>query len=88
MLHEELQDRDIPHRDTIQACIMEMFQEHLTELDQVMAKVSRKIFLNNILNDIFRILLGKYQSQWIYGLILIWFPTWQSQHIGFKLSLN
>ena len=88
MLREELQDRDIPHRDTIRARIMEMVQEHLTELDQVMAKVSRKIFLNNILNDIFRILVRKYQSQWIYGLILIWFPTWQSQHIGFKLSLN
>ena len=58
MLREELQDRDIPHRDTIRARIMEMVQEHLTELDQVMAKVSRKIFLNNILNDIFRILLG------------------------------
>ena len=50
MLHKELQDRDIPHRDTIRARIMEMVQEHLTELDQVMAKVSRKIFLNNIEN--------------------------------------
>ena len=60
MLCEELQDRDIPHRDTIQACIMEMIQKHLTELDQVMTKVSRKIFLNNTLNNIFRILLGKY----------------------------
>ena len=50
MLREELQDKDIPHQDTMHDCLLEMVQEHLTELDQIMEKVSTNILTNTILN--------------------------------------
>lgn len=43
MLREELQDRDIPHRNTIRKRLMEMLQEYLSELDQDMEKVYKNI---------------------------------------------
>lgn len=45
MLCKELQEKDIPHRDTMRARLLEMVQEHFTKLDQDMAKVSTRTYI-------------------------------------------
>ena len=45
MLRNQLEDKDIPHRDTIRERIMEILQEHLNKLHDDMSEVIKSFFL-------------------------------------------
>lgn len=88
LLHEDLQEAEIPGRTSITTHIMKKAKEHQSTLGKEMQVCAYLFFIPISLMTIYRIRSVEYLSPQICGATRTSPPSWQSHPIGLRRSVR